>query len=168
MMRKIFGGTMMLSIVGAIVLGGAFAWNNSQTTSEQTIKIGTVAWTLHYEQENTMAGPNDGVMRTIGDGWIRNTGNFGLQIVSTSGSTGSQWLLDHATSTCAVDSYYNGAVNAETGGTLLPGQTGNPDETTGVSAGRYHVKLGLDPSMPNSCVGGTVAYTVLVNVQTAN
>jgi len=83
MMRKIFGGTMLLSITGAIILGGAFAWTNSKTSGEETINIGSVTWNLHYEQEpGVYLGPNDGELRVVGDGWIDNDShsNFALRI----------------------------------------------------------------------------------------
>lgn len=168
MMRKIFGSTMLLSITGAIILGGAFAWTNSKTSGEETINIGSVTWNLHYEQEpGVYLGPNDGELRVVGDGWIDNDShsNFALRI------TGGAVNIDHVLpNVCGVASYFGGDVKSQdTGGNqvLNPGQTGNPDEVTGITAGRYNVRMSLASNTPDNCAGAQVAYTVRVDVNTA-
>ena len=168
-MRKVFGSTMLLSIVGAVLLGGAFAWKNSKSSSENTIAIGKVTWTMAYEQEpNIYLGPNDGVQRIIGDGAIANdpSSNFALRL------TGGNVTIDHVIPTvCGVPAYFSGAVNPDdSSGLVNPGQgdllgdDGGPGQLT---AGQYHVLLGLDSTTPDTCAGATVAYIVTVNVTTA-
>ncbi len=168
MMRKIFGGTMLLSIAGAIILGGAFAWTNSQTTGENNIKIGSVTWDLNYEQEPAVyLGPNDGTSRIIGDGWITNhsNSNFALRIV------GGTVNIDHVIPTvCGVSSYFGSKVYSQDGTGLQvvdPGHTGHRDEEPGLTAGRYNVEMSLNSGTPDSCAGAQVAYTVRVDVNTA-
>ena len=70
-MRKIFGGAMLFSAVGATVLGGALAWNSTELTPPQTVEVGTVEFTILYVQHpDAMLGPNDGVPNDIGGGTI--------------------------------------------------------------------------------------------------
>ncbi len=168
MMRKIFGGTMLLSITGAIILGGAFAWTNSKTSGEETINIGSVSWQLNYEQEpDVYLGPNDGTLRIIGDGWIKNndSSDFALRI------TGGTVNIDHVIPTvCGVSSYFGSKVASQDGTGLQvvdPGHSGKKDEEPGLTAGRYNVEMALNSNTPDSCAGAEVAYTVRVDVNTA-
>lgn len=168
MMRKIFGGTMLLSITGAIILGGAFAWTNSKTTGEETIHVGSVAWELNYEQEpGVYLGPNDGTLRLVGDGWIKNKADSDFALRITGGSVNIDHVLP---SVCGVSSYFGSKVYSQDGTGLQvvdPGHSGKKDEEPGLTAGRYNVEMSLNSNTPDSCAGAEVAYTVRVDVNTA-
>lgn len=169
MMRKIFGGTMLLSITGAIILGGAFAWNGSKTSGEQTFHLGAVDWALHYESENGVVGPNDGTtVQPIGDGYIDNLGDFPLKITSGAiridDSNGAPLM-------CASAAYYNGSVDPLGGPNdmLAPHTYGNPiggPDDAGITAGQFATTMMVMSSLPDSCMGQTISYTVRIDVTT--
>ncbi len=170
MMRKVFGGTLLLSIAAAALLGGAFAWNNSKTTSENTLQIGQVSWHMAYEQEpGIYLGPNDGIQRVIGDGGIHNLKNsdFALQI------TGGNVTIDHVLPTvCAAPAYFSASVSPDNpSGLVNPGDTALSDDDLSVkgslTAAQFHVLMGVNTVTPDTCAGAEVAYVVTVNVTTA-
>ena len=168
MMRKIFGGTMMLSIVGAIVLGGVFAWSGSKTSTEQSFHLGSVNWALHYESETGAVGPNDGAtVNILGNGWFDNNGDFPLKI------NGGSVVIDDSNGAplqCASPAYYSSTVTPlNPGGWLAPHTAGaNPNisHDAGLTASQYQATTIVSSSLPDSCLGNNISYMVTLNVTT--
>ena len=47
-MRKIFGGSVLLSLVGAIILGGSLAWESTQHSDGNKASVGELEWGMFY------------------------------------------------------------------------------------------------------------------------
>ncbi len=155
-MRKIFGGAMLFSAVGATILGGALAWNDTQQTPPQTVDVGSVEFTIAYTQaSDALLGPNDGVPNRVGDGLISNTGDLNL---NWSAGTVLFTNVDAQHATCNV-SNFAGAV------------TPYGDVTGEISAGQlsqegYFVDIAVLPVAPEACQGATVSYVVSITLAT--
>ena len=80
-MRKIFGGALALSVLGATVLGGALAWNDTQEELGVAL-VGTVDWELNAYPTANVLGPN-GAEAVVSYLTIENTGtalaNFNIK-----------------------------------------------------------------------------------------
>lgn len=190
MMRKIFGGAMVMSIVGAVVLGGILAFQSQQTTNEFSAKVGDAQWALAYEAEGNTIVPGYG-LEVVGEGYIANDPGSSFSLVNTGGTV----TISEVTSGCPSqlfgslvkvvqtapvapgDGFAPGSgPNAVQGipGTLIstsdevgspvPPETEQSDATWGTYPGAFQAMLSLPGSVPASCFGATVAYHVTINV----
>jgi hypothetical protein len=189
MMRKIFGGTMVLSIVGAVVLGGILAFQSQQTTNEFQASVGDATWALAYESEPNTIVPGYG-NEIVGEGYLANDPTSSFSIVNTGGVV----TISEVTSGCP-SSLFTSAVNVVQTAPVNPGDgfdpnftpttgtdvtniptslistadevSGSPeqsDATFGTYPGGFQALLGLPASVPGACYGATVAYHVTINV----
>lgn len=162
-MRKVFAGAMLFSVIGAVILGGTLAWQNTKrVATDQTVEVGFLEWNAGYVQSSdAQLGPN-GYTNTIGIGFIENTGEFNLAFLggivviknvsglATPGNT-------HAS--CDADNFF-GSVEA-----LVP--PGDGYYAPGVLVeDAFVVKIAVANTAPNSCMGATVTYDVYVTMGT--
>lgn len=190
MMRKIFGGTMVLSIIGAVVLGGILAFQSQQTTNEFSAKVGDANWVLAFESEGNTIVPGYG-NEVVGEGYIANSAGSSFSIVNTGGFV----TISEVTSGCPSSLFTSAVKVVQTapvapgngfnplnvaGGTpdyqQIPGSlistndevgAGNPeqsDATWGTYPGAFQALIGLPGGAPASCYGATLAYHVTINV----
>ena len=155
MLRKIFGGTMMLSITGAIVLGGVFAWGASGSGNGANY-VGVANTTAFLEQNGALIGPNDGVYRNVGHIELYNNASsqYGLQL--TKGAvkiTSVNEDLAPDDGKCHMEDFAGQVVNIQTG-IVLPGAK---DPGTG------QVEIQVMPVASSSCMGKHVSYTATLN-----
>jgi hypothetical protein len=165
-MRQIFGGAMVFSVIGAIILGAALAWTTSQSTGEQSVFVGNMAWTLHYSTEDVKLGPNGVTTYGVGDGYIDNNGDFPLTVASGAvfiDSTNPP--LDTPpppANSCPINNFT---------GALRPlGIQPMPPLTNGTGnlgdPGTFQVDITTASGAPVECAGMEVEYHVRVDVQT--
>jgi hypothetical protein len=191
MMRNVFGGAMVLSIVGAVVLGGILAFQSQQTTNEFSAKVGDATWALAYESEPNTIVPGYG-LEVVGEGYIANDPTSSFSLVNTGGSV----TISEVTSGCpsqlfgslvkvvqtapvapgdGFNTTWTGTGTAvqnipaslistsdEVGGPPPPSEVS--DATWGTYPGAFQAMLSLPGSVPASCFGATVAYHVTINV----
>lgn len=189
MMRKIFGGAMVMSIVGAVVLGGILAFQSQQTTNEFSAKVGDAQWALAYESEPNTIVPGYG-LEVVGEGYIANDATSSFSLVNTGGTV----TISEVTSGCpsqlfgslvkvvqtAAVAPGNGfdptaspagvaglpnsliSTNDEVGGSPPPSEVS--DATWGTYPGAFQAMLSLPSAVPASCFGATVGYHVTINV----
>ncbi|MGD9932638.1 MAG: hypothetical protein AB7T37_02885 [Dehalococcoidia bacterium] len=173
-MRKIFGSSMLLSMVGATVLGGALAWDATQQTDIEVVQTGTIAFDMEYLTGDdvpavapyngpytTTIGPNDGQFKRVGVGSLENVGSYNLvfggglvSIISTSGGGG---LLSQV---CDVNNF-EGKVSP--GAELLFDPILEPNTSQGAG---FVVDLAVKTTAPESCMGVDVSYIVTINMAT--
>lgn len=187
MMRKVFGGAMVLSIVGAVVLGGILAFQSQQTTNEFSAKVGDAQWTLAYESEANTIVPGYG-LEVVGEGYIANDPGSSFSLVNTGGFV----TISEVTSGCPSSLFGTSVVVVQTapvapgdgftagaptnavqqGSTYListsdevgAGTPEQADSTWGTYPGAFQALLSLPGSVPASCYGATVGYHVTINV----
>ena len=190
MMRKIFGGAMVLSIVGAVVLGGILAFQSQQTTNEFQASVGDAQWALAYESEPNTIVPGYG-LEVVGEGYLANDPASSFSIVNTGGFV----TISEVTSGCP-SSLFGSAVTVVQTAPVNPGDgfkpaplTGGPqigvsglpnslistsdevggtpeqsDATWGTYPGAFQAMLSLPNSVPGTCFGATVGYHVTINI----
>ncbi|MBI2767112.1 MAG: hypothetical protein HYX53_14535 [Chloroflexi bacterium] len=83
MMRKIFGGAMAFSLVGAVLLGGVLAWQTSETVSGDNA-VGKPGIDATANHNGTLLGP-DGYAVQVATIDVSNTGDYRLQASSPYG-----------------------------------------------------------------------------------
>lgn len=191
MMRKIFGGTMVLSIVGAVVLGGILAFQSQQTTNEFSASVGDAQWALAYQAEPNTIVPGYG-LEVVGEGYLANDPGSSFAIVNNGGFV----TLSESTSGCPTSLFGSavrviqtapvnpgdgfapdspvGAINDIPGslvstndwpgGSPPPGWDGPSDATWGTYPGAFQALLSIGAAAPGPCFGATVAYHVTINV----
>ena len=163
MMRKIFGGTMALSLVGAAVLGTVFAmsWGVSGTQHGDNT-VGAVQTNTFYEQlkdlngNPLLIGPNDGIWRTVGHIEMENLSSSTFALQLTNGSvnittTDEEKAPDNGK--CLLQDFA-GQVIITQPGPIQPGAT---------DPGIGQVQLQVLPSAAPDCMGHTIGYDVTLN-----
>lgn len=186
MMRKIFGGAMVLSIVGAVVLGGILAFQSQQTTNEFQASVGDAQWALAYESEPNTIVPGYG-LEVVGEGYLANDPGSSFAIVNNGGFV----TISEVTAGCP-SSQFGSAVNVvqtapvNPGDGFAPGQLagainnipatlvstddevgGTPeqsDSTWGTYPGGFQALLSVPANTLGPCYGATVGYHVTINV----
>ena len=160
--RKIFASAMLLSVTGAILLGGVFAWRTDQKVSGEAI-VGFQAFEIvDFIDGKDMLGPN-GASTQVAWAKSRNTGQFLIEL------TGGEVTVDSVSydgisgepgpgNPACTPAHFSGDVRLDEDESqgwdyvLLPGETG----------GEFDIFMTVDWNAPNSCMGTTVFYTVTV------
>jgi hypothetical protein len=169
-MRKIFGGAMLFSGLGAAILGGALAWNASETTGLETIDVASIEFDMTYIQSpEAILGPNDGVHYPVGRIWLENDGEMNIkfhssavEIVSYTKSNGAP--DDQAA--CAVTNFGGSTTATQALNTqpiLEPGNDAEPAD----DPPHLTVNMAVAAGAPDACQGGEVTYRVVVTMQTS-
>ena len=159
-MRKIFGGAMLFSALGAAILGGALAWTSTEISGINQIQVGSVAFTMQYFQApGNLLGPDDGINNEVGSGLVQNTGQLtigfnagGVEILDVNNIVGD-------VAACNT-SNFGGQVN------WLGSQTGT-DLAAG-EIGAFDVGMNVAVGAPDACQGALVAYVVFITMQTSS
>ena len=155
-MRKFFGGTIVVSLMAAGLVGAALAWTGSITDGvDDGATAGYVCVTL-YNQE-TVANPvvPNGGFTEVMNGGLENCGDVAVHVKSgvDAGSV----------STISYDSGCGGADNTigrvvRISGATVPVDTDVDD--------LWRVDLAADGDLEDACQGDTIDFTVTVNVTT--
>jgi hypothetical protein len=158
-MRKVFAGALIFSIIGAVVLGGTLAWQNSKTVaSNAQVSVGALNWSSVYEQaSDALLGP-DGSVTTVGHGSILNAGDFNLALLG-----GSVIIKNVDTGHASCDpANFTGAVQSLIEGDVIP----EPPAPGSAVDDAYRVVITVKQGAPASCIGATITYDVKVTVGT--
>ena len=150
----------MFSVIGAVILGGTLAWNQTKTESN-TVDVGTLSFTVAYTPNTDFIGPNDGVFRNIGKIEILNTGEFNLEFVETgAGGAGNSRVIitgvNAGQGQCAANNFIGTIVS--TSDNKLP--AAGPLKSVG------EVQMDVEKTAPAGCIGATVSYDALLVVMT--
>jgi hypothetical protein len=163
-MRKIFAGAMLFSVIGAVILGGTLAWQNTQLVATNVVvPVGTLGWGSIYVQEtDALLGPN-GYVTTVGHGTLSNTGDFNIKLLA-SGSSVLIRNVDSGHSSCDPWNFW-GTVQDLTGGTVIAPGTSFADGPNGPGMA-YRVLIGVKDNAPFACMGALVTYDVYITIET--
>jgi hypothetical protein len=163
-MRKIFGGAMLFSAVGATILGGALAWQSTAVSPLQNVGVGALGFNINYTQApDAQLGPNDGINNHIGDGTVDNTGDYNIAykdadswVEITNFTVPNGVPADHGV--CNTTNF-GGDVSPEGGSlnSIAPGANG---------VNGFNVDMNVATVAPAACMGGTVSYIVHVTFET--
>lgn len=149
-MRKLFIGTIVVSLLGALVIGAALAWTGS-AKGPASATAGTVGVEFYnWQPTGNPVIPNDSYIK-IADSGFHNTGDIAVH--ATGGLVDNIWVA--GASACNDD--ISGAVNVSDGSAVAPG---------GYIADAYDIFLYMGAGAEDSCQGATINYDVTINVGT--
>jgi hypothetical protein len=164
MMRKIFGGAMAFSMVGAVVLGGVLAWSNSHSY-EESVRVGSIGFSLTHEHNGGRIGPNDGQYKPVDDVTVHNTGgDDGFTLT---------WDTPHVD----FEDVHNGGGAVDIANCNISNFAGKVDTVAGVlnnginavgggQSGHALVQIAVLSGAPDACQGDLVEYRVTINMKT--
>jgi hypothetical protein len=158
-MRKIFGGAMLFSALGAAILGGALAWNNTQSVSDSNF-VGDVDFSVTFTPNGAVIGPNDDVFKKVGTGDVTNSGFFSLWFQPDLSSV----RIDDVNSldaTC-LESHFAGRIVAFA---ELLGEV-PPPPNIGSTADGFDVEIATAGSAPSACQSSVVFWTAYITMGT--
>lgn len=143
-MRKLFAGTMLTFLLGALAIGGALAWTGS-TIGSSTAQAGQVAITFGaYNQTGAKVVPNN-TWTTVANGNITNTGDIAVQVNGGS-----------------VTNINAGACSDDMAGQVVP--TDGSFVAPSATGGGYAVQLYMSSGAEDSCQNATIYYDVTISV----
>ena len=161
MMRRVFASAMVLSVTGAILLGGVFAWRTDQKVSGDA-EVGYQAFESSFEMnEFALLGPN-GNTTGVGEVSSRNRGDFIIEV------TGGDVTIDKVTNigiggepgpgnpACGVGDFSGDVIpqySVGWGQLLVGNQNWSAEQD---------INLTVEWDAPNSCMGAQVFYTVTI------
>ena len=153
-------GTMLASLFGAIIVGGALAWTGSATVSGYSSTSGAINVALaNAAYTGNQIYPTGSTISLV-TGQIQNntTANPGVAVAITGGSLAN---LDSNDGTCdawlALGGAWSGSVGVTDGSPVAPG---------GGVGGGWDAGVSIHPTMHNACQNKTFTYDVTINVTT--
>lgn len=145
-MRKLFIGTMLTSLLGAAVIGGALAWTGSTPAASVTASSGAVAVVISgYNPTGNLVVPTATDIK-VADAGITNNGDITVHV------TGGSVTVTNL-GVCGI----TGSVGNINGGNVAPATSFAP---------LYDVFLNMPTGAPNGCQGQTINYDLTINVAT--
>ena len=172
-LRNVFAGTTFAAVAVAMVFGGVFAWQTSDSARGAAL-VGENGFEVTFQpvcddvlaepyldteatvDENTLIpchtiiGPN-GSRTTVGEGFGTNTGEFDLAVT---GGRVEIRALHYADTQCRPDNF-GGQVEIFGEEVIPPGGEG----------GKFTVALSVDDGAPDDCQGELVYYKVIVEAE---
>ena len=149
-MRKLFIGTIVVSLLGALVIGAALAWTGSTTGSGSATAGGVGVTFNNWVPTGNPVVPNDNWIQ-VADTGFTNTGD--ITVHATGGSVSG---IDVPGGGACNDNLL-GAVNVSDGSNVLPGNS---------IGDAYDVFLKMDTLAEDDCQGDTINYSVTIDVST--
>jgi len=156
-MRKIFGGAMLFSALGAAVMGGALAWNASESVSGTNF-VGGVNFALGFAPNGAVIGPNDGIPKLVGSGDVDNNSLYHLYYQPGQSSVHID-DVDSFDATCLED-HFLGSVS------IYDGLMDGIDALTGPEDG-FDVRIATLLGAPSDCQNSLVWWTAYITMGTA-
>lgn len=147
-LRAIFLSTMLSTLVGSSIIGGALAWPGSEFTPDQVIPTAEMEAVVRYTPNGSLVGPNDGTWVAVGTGSVENTGQLSLGYVdSRLELTG----VSNASPACTLDMF---------AGQLIPFAPLRQQIIPGMLIPiAFRVDLAALPSALPECNGAVVSFT---------
>ncbi len=168
--RGAFATATIASAILCVLIGGAVAWNDTASTTPQTVDVGVMGFVIDYVQaQDALLGPNDGVPNHVGNGLLSNTGSLNLVWVGGTIEIFSVGPIDIG------DGFFQGNGNAANCnpsnfvGTVEPvGDLAAAGELSAgaVSQDGFVASIAVLPSAPEACMSSAVSYVVTVTMQT--
>jgi hypothetical protein len=172
-MRNVFAGAALVSVLGAVLFGGAFAWRTSDSARGAAL-VGENGFEISYQPVcdgiadvpylddteptdaellpapacHTLIGPN-GSTTEVGRGAGKNTGDFKLSVVDGEVKVRR---LHYAANDCSVD-HFRGDVLLLSPGEIIP---------PGGEGGKFVAFLSVADGAPAGCQGELVYYRVTI------
>ena len=147
-MRKLFIGTILVSLLGALVIGAVLAWTGS-AKGPASATAGSVGVDFYnWVDTGNKVVPNDTWIQ-VADSGFRNTGN--ITVHATGGVVSNIW----GAGACNDD--ISGAVNVSDGSSVAAGTT--IDDA-------YDIFLMMGSGAEDACQGATINYDVTIDVGT--
>lgn len=191
MMRKMFGGAVAVTALGAVVLGGALSWSNSDYALGQA-KVGSLDWMLHYEDiecaeynwELEVIDEGDPEADNWSPDWELFIGNgedcnapllgpngnedkVGAGLIWNGGDFGLEVNGDESeleiTGTDNTDCDYD-----DFNGRLANSAASDQDIEPWSIGGGFYGFIEVDDNAPSACQDALVSYVVAVTVDTTN
>ncbi len=156
-MRKLFMGTLITSLLGALVVGAALAWTGSAVENYNT-SAGTLSVALYsVDATGNAVYPTASAIYVLQGGIQNNTpANPGIAVsVQTGGAAGSVAVVS---TTDGCQGYLSGDVDLLNSSFVGPGG-GNADNL-------WAAWLSMAENAPDICQGDTININVTVNVET--
>ena len=148
-MRKLFIGTILVSLLGAAVIGAALAWTGQAVSTGQTAATGEVsAQVWNVVGTGALVVPTGNWIK-VADGGLYNDGDIAVGAVS--GSVSNAQVT--GVGTCGL----SGLVAITDGGKVAVGSTASP---------LYDVSLAMPTNAGNACQNGAITYDLTINVDT--
>jgi hypothetical protein len=150
--RRLFIGTMLTSLLGALVIGGVLAWTGSTAATPESATSGVAAAAV-YNYVNT---PGALVLPTgldikVGDAGITNTGNIAVHV--TGGTVTNVTYNVGNSGACGV----TGSVAVTNPNPIAPGASFAP---------LYDVFLNMPTTAGDICQNNTIGFDLTINVAT--
>lgn len=176
MMRKIFGGAMGFSLVGAVLLGGVLAWSGEETVSGEN-EVGVIDFDLDNELFlSPKLGPDGGAALDVYQADVHNHGDFRLSYNTASGLTIDEVNFDgdnlnNAEAVCNK-SNFAGGVRYDPAAIVpnpVPGGFDQPIDPGHATTGRpIRVAISVVAGASNDCQGKDVEWTARIIFNTVN
>jgi hypothetical protein len=152
-MRKLFIGTIVVSFLGALVIGAALAWTGSTPAVEYNTLTGSVCAAIsgdHYTGNQVYpTGNPTGVLR---GGFTNCTSSPGINLSLYDANPGD------------VAIYSPGGCSLSGDVAMLSDELVAPGNST--TADRWEAQITMGSGAPNACQNQTIDYTVTINVET--
>lgn len=158
-MRKIFIGTMLASLLSAIVIGGALAWTGSTTASYSTSSGAiSVAIAGAGSTGNQIYPTGSNIPLVTGAIQNNTAANPGVNVAIT-GGTLTNFLSNGGVCNAwlALPGAWTGSVTVTDGSGVAPG---------GAVGGGWSAGVSVYPTMDNDCQNRPFTYDVTINVTT--
>ncbi len=157
-MRKLFIGTMVVCLLGALTIGAVLAWNGS-ATSPRSATAGSVSIAFNsYAPTANPVIPNDTDILVATTGF---TNNGDIAVKPNAVSPGSASVTGtSAGSNCTAGNFLTPRPNTvgTNGGYVGPAGTSGGDA--------FHVHVQMKSGAVDACQGVTIDYSVTINVTT--
>ena len=156
-MRKLFIGTMVVSLLTALVVGAVLAWTGSLTGSS-TATAGEVSIAFDsYTPTGNLVVPNDLDILVANTGFT-NTGDVSVKPrASAPGSANVKSTSNGACTAAEFNTPRDNTVGVH-GGYVLPGNTSGGDA--------FRIYVNMKSAAADACQGVTINYDVTINVET--
>lgn len=154
-MRKLFMGTILISLLGALVIGAVLAWTGSTPALPRSATAGNVVVAVNWDSGGTgnKVVPTNAWIEVAKAG-ITNTGDIDVH-VQANPNAGSVGSIGYSPSCGGSDN---------TTGQVI--RTSNANVPTGTSvADLVSVQLKADTGLEDACQGATVNYDLTINVE---
>lgn len=155
-MRKFFIGTMLVSLLGALVVGAVLAWTGS-TSGSSTASAGSVSIAFDsYTSTGNKVVPNDTNIMVAYTGF---TNNGAISVKPDASNPGSATVTGTNSASCGSGEFNAGTVTVGANNGYVA-----PSATSGGDA--FDVWLNMKGAANQACQGETIYYNVTVNVTT--
>ena len=148
-MRRLFIGTILVSLLGAAVVGAVLAWTGSTPSSQQNATAGAVSVEVYWN-----SGDISGAVVVPDNAWTK---------VASGGITNTGDIAVHVTGGTVT---YNPGVGPDC---LVTGQL---DDIVGTSVAKaasvgnlYGVYLKMATTAPDGCQSSPLVYDVVIDVE---